>query len=112
MTWKGEPPVIAQSAPAEAPDSETATDTATDIELDDRRVAELVTHTLCSMHRVAGRFVRLKATLGDDGYIAVDVTSVHFTGEDATVRVLLHLTTPVTVTSPPLAQTGPGPNAA
>jgi hypothetical protein len=108
MTGKGELPVIAQSTPAEASDFETATD----IELDNRRVAELVTHTLCSMHSVEGRFVRLKATLGDDGYIAVDVTRVHFTGEDATVRVLLHLTTPVTVTSPPLVQTGPGPSAA
>lgn len=84
----------------------------TDIELDDRRIAELVTHALCALHNMEGRFVRLKATLGDDGYIALDVTRMNFTGEDATVRVLLHLTTPVTVTSPPLTQMRPGPSAA
>lgn len=52
--------MIAQSAPAQAPGFETAAD----IEFDDRCVAELVIQTLCSLHSVGGRFVRLKATLG------------------------------------------------
>ncbi len=90
----------------------TWTGESTDIKFDDRFIAELVTHTLCSLHRLQERFLRLTATLGDDGYIALDVTQMNFTGEDATVRVLLHLTTPVTVTSPPLSQIRPGPSAA
>lgn len=93
----------AQSAPA---------DTALGL----RSVAELVTSTLCGLHRLNGHFVRMNATLGDDGYIAVDVTRVSLTGEDATVRVLLHptapLTLPVTVSPQPLAEIGPGPSAA
>lgn len=90
----------------------TWTEESADIKPDDRDIAELVTHALCNLHIVQGCFVRLRATLGDDGYIALDVTRMNFTGEDATVRVLLHLTTPVAVTSPPLAQMHPGPSAA
>ncbi|MGB8961186.1 MAG: hypothetical protein WCC38_04420 [Pseudonocardiaceae bacterium] len=90
----------------------TWTGESTDVELDDRCIAELVTHALCDLHSAQGGFVRLKATLGDDGYITVDVTRINFTGEDATVRVLLHLTTPVTVTSPPRTQIHPGSSAA
>ena len=100
--------MIAQSAQAGAPDF----DTAMNVGLDDRRVAELVTHTLCGLHRLDGHFVRMNATLGDDGYVAVDVTCVHFSGEDTTMRVLLHLTTPVPVTPPARSQINHGPSAA
>jgi hypothetical protein len=97
-----------QSAPTEAP----GCDTAADIGLDDRRVAELVTQTLCGLHRLDGHFVRMNATLGGDGYVAVDVTRVYFNGEDTTMRVLLHLATPVPVTPQSRAQTDHGPSAA
>ncbi len=100
--------MIAQSAPAEAPDYDTAVDTV----LDDRSVAELVTRTLCGLHRLDGDFVRMNATLGDDGYVAVDVTRVYFHGEDTTMRVLLHLTTPVPVTSRSRSGVDNGPSAA
>lgn len=100
--------MIAQSAPAEAPDFDTAADTG----LDDRCVAELVTRTLCGLHRLDGYFVRMNATLGDDGYVAVDVTRVYFAGEDTTMRVLLHLTTPLPVTPRSRAGADRGPSAA
>jgi hypothetical protein len=87
-------------------------DTAADVGLDDRCVAELVTQTLCGLHRLDGHFVRVNATLDDDGYVAVDVTRVSFDGADTTMRVLLHLTTPVPVTSQPRGQIGHGPSAA
>jgi hypothetical protein len=54
----------------------------------------------------------MNATLGDDGYVAVDVSHVSFNGADTTMRVLLHLTTPVPVTSQPRGQIGHGPSAA
>ncbi|MGA9311690.1 MAG: hypothetical protein WBV74_15135 [Pseudonocardiaceae bacterium] len=97
-----------QSAPSDAP----GLDTEKDIGFDDRCVAELVTRALCGMHRVNGYFVRMNATLGDDGYVAVDVTRVYFNGEDTTVRVLLHLATPVPVTAPSRAGLDHGPSAA
>jgi hypothetical protein len=100
--------MIAQSAPAEAPDFDTAVDTG----FDDRCVAELVTRALCGLHKLDGYFVRMNATLGDDGYVAVEVTRVYFEGEDTAMRVLLHLTTPVPVTSRSRAGVDPGPSAA
>lgn len=100
--------MIAQPAPAGSLDF----DTAVDIGLDDRCVAELVTRILCGLHRLDGHFVRMNATLGDDGYIAVDVTRVHFNGEDTAMRVLLHLTTPVPVTPQSRSQIDHGPSAA
>lgn len=106
-SWRVEAPMTVQPAPAEA------LDTQTDIGLfDDRGVAELVTRLLCGMHRLNGHFVRMNATLGDDGYVAVDVTRVYFNGEDTTVRVLLHLATPVPVTAPSRAGLDHGPSAA
>ncbi|MCA1836116.1 MAG: hypothetical protein LC721_07245 [Actinobacteria bacterium] len=39
-------------------------------------VAQLVAGTLCGVHRVGGQFVRVNATVGDDGYIDVDVTQI------------------------------------
>jgi hypothetical protein len=97
-----------QPAPAEAP----GLDTKAEIGFDDRCVAELVTRALCGLHRLNGDFVRMNATLGDDGYVAVDVTRVYFNGEDTTMRVLLHLATPVPVTPQPRAQIDHGPSAA
>lgn len=55
-------------------------------------VARLVASTLSGMHRVNGQFVSVNATVGDDGYIDVQVTQVDFTAENATVRVLLYPT--------------------
>jgi hypothetical protein len=97
-----------QPAPAQASGLETEPD----IESNDRGVAELVTWALCGLHRLNGYFVRMNATLGDDGYVAVDVTRVYFNGEDTTMRVLLHLATPVPVTPQPRAQIDHGPSAA
>lgn len=55
-------------------------------------VAQLIASTLSGMHRVNGQFVSVNATVGDDGYIDVQVTQVDFTAENATVRVLLYPT--------------------
>ena len=68
-------------------------------------VAQLVTGTLCGVHRVDGQFVRVNATVGDDGYIDVDVTHIDFTAENATVRVLLYPTAAQPV--PPGSVPGP-----
>lgn len=62
-------------------------------------VARLVASAVCGLHRVDGHFVRLTATLGDDGYIDVHATQVNFTDEDPAVRVLLYPTAPVPVAS-------------
>ncbi|HET9257650.1 MAG TPA: hypothetical protein VFO16_20945 [Pseudonocardiaceae bacterium] len=51
------------------------------------------------------QFFTVNATLGDDGYISVEVTQVQFAGENATVRVLLYPTAPVPVAS----RSVPGP---
>ncbi|MGH3685293.1 MAG: hypothetical protein ACRDRU_20280 [Pseudonocardiaceae bacterium] len=92
--------------------SGAASGTPADTVLGIRSVAELVAHTLRGLHRCNDHFVRMNATLGEDGYIAVELTRVSIGGEDATVRVLLHPTGPVPVTPHSLAGTGPGPSAA
>jgi hypothetical protein len=97
-----------QPAPAQAP----GLDTGADFGFDDRGVAELVTRTLRGLHKLNGNFVRMNATLGGDGYVAVDVTRVYFNGEDITIRLLLHLTTPVSVIAQSRAGIDHGPSAA
>lgn len=82
-----------QPASPEAPNSEAPAETGLDV----RSVAELVAARLCGLHRVNDHFVRMDATLGDDGYIDVEVTRVYFIGENVTVRVLLQPTAPVLV---------------
>lgn len=80
--------MINQLASSQAPEA------ASDTRLEIRAVAELVATTMCGLHRLHGRFVRVNATLGDDGYINVEVTRMFFDGEDVTVRVLLYPTSP------------------
>ncbi len=61
-------------------------------------LAELIAHSLSATHLVDGHFVRMDATV-DGGYIALDITRIEFQTEaDTTVRVLLHLSEPITVT--------------
>lgn len=61
-------------------------------------LAELIAHSLSSTRLVDGHFVRMDATV-DGGYIALDITRIEFQTEaDTTVRVLLHLSEPITVT--------------
>ncbi|MGH3753589.1 MAG: hypothetical protein ACRDRP_12980 [Pseudonocardiaceae bacterium] len=68
-------------------------------------LAELIARSLSVAHLIDGHYVRLKATV-DDGYIALDITRTEFhTTEDTTVRVLLHLSEPIT-TIPEAAETG------
>ena len=62
-------------------------------------IAQLVATAVCGMHRVNDQFVWVNATLGDDGYIDVEVTHVDFTAENSTVRVLLYPTAPVPISS-------------
>lgn len=107
-SWRVESAMTVPPTSAEAP----GFDIEEDIGFDDRGVAELVTRTLCGLHRLNGHFVHMNATLGDDGYVAVDVTRVYFNGEDTTMRVLLHLATPVRVTPQSRAQIDHGPSAA
>jgi len=70
-------------------------------------VALLVAGTLCGVHRVNGQFVRVHATVGDDGYIDVDVTAIDFTAENARVRVLLY----PTAAQPVASRSVPGPRS-
>ncbi|MGH4011948.1 MAG: hypothetical protein ACRDTH_27945 [Pseudonocardiaceae bacterium] len=59
---------------------------------------ELIAHSLSTTHVIDGHFVRMGATV-DGGYIALDITRIEFQAEaDTTVRVLLHLSEPITVT--------------
>lgn len=68
-------------------------------------LAELIARSLSVVHVIDGHFVRLKATV-DDGYIALDITRTEFhTNADTTVRVLLHLSEPIT-TVPAAAESG------
>ena len=107
-SWRVEAPMTVQPAPAQAPGFETEAD----FGFNDRGVAELVTRTLCGLHKLNGNFVRMNATLGDDGYVAVDVTRVYFNGEDTTIRLLLHITTPVSVIAQSRAGIDHGPSTA
>ena len=60
-------------------------------------LAELIARSLSATHVVDGHFVRMGATV-DGGYIALDITRIEFqTDADTTVRVLLHLSEPITV---------------
>lgn len=88
------------SAPCTAP-SHRAQNPPADTRLGLASIAELVTR-LCGMHRVNDHLVRIKATLGNEGYIALDVTRFDSTGEDPTVRVLRY----------PTVTIAPGPGAA
>lgn len=61
-------------------------------------LAELIASPLSSTHLIDGHFFRMNATV-DDGYIALDITRIDFhSNAEITVRVLLHLSEPVTVT--------------
>jgi hypothetical protein len=70
-------------------------------------VARLVASALCGLHRVNGQFVQVNATVGDDGYIDVNVIGVDFTGEDTIVRVLLY----PTAAEPVAPRSIPGPRS-
>lgn len=62
-------------------------------------LAELIASSLSATHVVDGHLVRMNA-LADGGYIALDITRIEFQTEaDTTVRVLLHLSEPITVVS-------------
>lgn len=83
-----EPPVTAtaETVPTQTFGVETTT------------LAELIARSLSATHVVDGHFVRMGATI-DGGYIALDITRIEFqTDADTTVRVLLHLSEPITVT--------------
>lgn len=90
-----------QLAPSPAPGSHPAADSSLGI----RSVAELVATTMCGLHRLHGQFVRVNATVGEDGYIDVEVTRMFFDRDDATMRVLLYPTAPEPVA--PSAASGP-----
>lgn len=76
------------STPPEAPTPDAAGGAGLSVQ----SVALLVAGALCGVHRVNGQFLRVNATVGDDGYIDVDVTAIDFTAENTTVRVLLYPT--------------------
>jgi len=70
-------------------------------------IARLVASTLCGIHKVNGQFVSVNATVGDDGYIDVDVTAIDFAAENARVRVLLY----PTAAQPVASRSVPGPRS-
>lgn len=90
-----------QLAPSQAPGSHSAADSSLGV----RSVAELVATTMCGLHMLHGQFVRVNATVGDDGYIDVEVTRMFFDRDDATMRVLLYPTAPEPVV--PSSASGP-----
>ncbi|MGH3766254.1 MAG: hypothetical protein ACRDS0_27610 [Pseudonocardiaceae bacterium] len=92
-----------QLASSQAPTSHRAEDTGLEI----RSIAELVATTMCGLYRLHGQFVRVNATLGDDGYINVEVTRMFFDREDTTMRVLLYPTSP----EPASSSSVPGPRS-
>jgi len=49
-------------------------------------------------HRFNGAFVKVAATVGDNGMITTTITDVDFKKPDSTVRVIWHPTAPVPVT--------------
>lgn len=64
-----------------------------------RRITEYLAGCLThGPHPLNESIVSSDATIGDDGYITVDLRQWNFAGPDAVVRVLLHPTAPVTVT--------------
>jgi hypothetical protein len=103
----GEELMTADSALAEAPDFDALADTGLAV----RSVAEFVAATLCGLRRVNGYFVHVNAAVGDDGYVAVEVTRVCFDSENVTLRVLLHPTVPVPVTPKSTTKIGPEPRS-
>lgn len=56
----------------------------------------LVDRKLGGLELVDGHLLDITAVVEDDAYIAVDITRWNFDGEDTTVRVLLHITAPMT----------------
>jgi hypothetical protein len=65
---------------------------------ENQMLAELIASPLSSTHLIDGHFFRMNARV-DDGYIALDITRIDFhSNNETTVRVLLHLSEPVTVT--------------
>ena len=86
--------MITPPAPAQAPQHH---DTPEDAGMEVQSVARLVAEMLCGLQRRDDHFVRVNATLGDDGYIDVELTRVDFVGENTTMRVLLYPTAPVPI---------------
>jgi len=95
--------MAAHSALAKAPH-----DAPEDIRETVQSVTGLIATTLCGLHRVNDHFVHMNATLGDDGYIDVEVTRVYFDCENVAVRMLLHPTGPVLVPPHSVAKIGSG----
>ena len=54
-----------------------------------RTVTEYIASHLTGLHRIAGRFVYLTATVGDDGHLTCDLQRVRFGGDDSAVRMVL-----------------------
>ncbi|MBV8539970.1 MAG: hypothetical protein JO063_05080 [Pseudonocardiales bacterium] len=90
-----------QSVPSEPPRFEAPAATG----LEARSIAQLVAAKLCGLHKVNDYFIRMDATVSDDGCIDLEVTRVYFGGENVTVRMLLQPTAPVHV--PPHSLLGP-----
>jgi len=62
------------------------------------RIAQLFAATISGYHRYNGAFVKVAATVGDNGMITTTITDVDFKKPDSTVRVIWHPTAPVPVT--------------
>ena len=90
-----------------APPQASTPDSAGSSGLSVQSIARLVASTLCGIHKVNGQFVSVNATVGDDGYIDVDVTQVDFTADNITVRVLLY----PTAAEPGPPRFAPGPRS-
>jgi len=70
-----------------------------------RTVTEYIASHLTGLHRIAGRFVYITATVGDDGHLTADLQRVRFGDEDTAVRMVL-IAAPL-VEIPPSVSHGP-----
>ncbi|MGH3882886.1 MAG: hypothetical protein ACRDRC_05715 [Pseudonocardiaceae bacterium] len=77
----------------------------TTTDLPARGVARYLADRLSGLDLVDGTFVRTTASTDDGEYIEVDVTRVNFETDNDQLRVLLHLTQPMTP-APPDTDTG------
>lgn len=54
-----------------------------------RTVTEYIAAHLTGLHRIAGRFIYVTATVGDDGHLTADLQRVRFGDDDSAVRMVL-----------------------
>lgn len=95
MTVTADPVVVSQTGTLQVVDSDQGVlsnpDTA-------RAIVEYFAECLSGVHRIAGKFVRINAKVGDDGHLTADLQRVRFGDDDCAVRMVLVASPPVPIT--------------